>query len=174
MQCWDSLTSGDLGPLLLKSLGVWEWFIPKTFQGEHFLFSGELIWSICFWVIYPWNKFEEKEQCQFAIVLVTYLRETFTLHCAFAVSYVVLCRVGGDFTLTATCKEELRRRGLQRSAAFAGSRRRTDGRPYNNISWSGFGRYGFLFITHASQPLYSHGELEMRILFNIYLTVAIV
>ena len=54
----------DLVPLLLKSLGVWGWFIPKTFQGEHFLFSGELIWSICFWVICPWNKFEERWQCE--------------------------------------------------------------------------------------------------------------
>ena len=94
------------------------------------------------------------------------------LQCAFAVSYVVLCRVGGDFT--ATCKEELRRwRAAARrraAAACGGLRRRTDGRPYNNISWSGFGRYGFLFITHASQPLYSHGELEIRILFNIYRT----
>ena len=67
MQCWDSLTSGDLGPLMLKSLGVWGWFTPKNFQGEHFLFSGELIWLICFWVICPWNKFEEKVQCEYAL-----------------------------------------------------------------------------------------------------------
>ena len=31
--------SGDLGPLLLKSLGIWGWFILETFQGEHFLFD---------------------------------------------------------------------------------------------------------------------------------------
>ena len=33
MLCWDSLTSGLLGPLLLR---FWGWFIPKTFQGLHF------------------------------------------------------------------------------------------------------------------------------------------
>ena len=35
-------------------------FSRRTF---FFLFSGELIWSICFWVICRWNKFEEKAQC---------------------------------------------------------------------------------------------------------------
>jgi hypothetical protein len=31
-ECWDSLASGHLGPLLLKSRGVWGWFYTKTFQ----------------------------------------------------------------------------------------------------------------------------------------------
>ena len=57
-----------------QSHRVWGWFIPKTFQGEHFLFSGELIWSICFWVICPWNKFEEKAQCE-AVLYYTNLHD---------------------------------------------------------------------------------------------------
>ena len=56
--------SGLLGPLLLKSGRVWGWFVPKTFQGLHFLFSGSLSWWIAIWVICPWNKFEEKKQCE--------------------------------------------------------------------------------------------------------------
>ena len=54
---------GFLGPLLLKSYRVWGWFIPKTFQGLHFLFSRSLIWRIAIWTICLWNKFEEKAQC---------------------------------------------------------------------------------------------------------------
>ena len=53
-----------LGPLLFKSLGVWGWFIPKTFQGLPFLFSGSLSWLMYIWVICPWNKFDEKAQCK--------------------------------------------------------------------------------------------------------------
>ena len=56
--------SRPLGPLLLKSCRVWEWFNPKTFQGLHFLFSGELIWSIDIWVICPWNKFGKKRSVE--------------------------------------------------------------------------------------------------------------
>ena len=41
--CWDSLASGLLGPLLLKSLGVRGWFYPKTFQGLHSCFLGHLV-----------------------------------------------------------------------------------------------------------------------------------
>ena len=64
---------GFLGPLLLKSCGGWGWFIPKTFQGLHFLFSGELIWSRDFWVICPWNKFGEKAQCACVMGIVSRL-----------------------------------------------------------------------------------------------------
>ena len=35
-------------------------FILKTL---HFLSSGRLSWLMYIWVIYPWNKFEEKAQC---------------------------------------------------------------------------------------------------------------
>ena len=35
----------------------------KTFSGLHFLFSGYLSCWTAFWVICPWNEFEEKEQC---------------------------------------------------------------------------------------------------------------
>ena len=36
----------------------------KNFSRATFLFSGEFIWSIDIWVICPWNKFEEKAQCE--------------------------------------------------------------------------------------------------------------
>ena len=55
--------SGLLWPLLLKSRRVWGWFVPKTFQGLHFLFSWSLSWRTAFWVICSWNEFEEREQC---------------------------------------------------------------------------------------------------------------
>ena len=32
MYCWDSLVSGHLGPLLLKSKGVWGWFFHQLFK----------------------------------------------------------------------------------------------------------------------------------------------
>ena len=39
--CWDSLMSGPLGPLLLKSRRVWGWFIPKNFsRATFFVFCG--------------------------------------------------------------------------------------------------------------------------------------
>ena len=56
----NSLVSGHLGTLLVKSGRVWGWFIPNTFQGLHFVFSGAFSWSIYIWVICAWNKFEEK------------------------------------------------------------------------------------------------------------------
>ena len=59
-----SHTSGHLGPLLFKSGPVWGWFIPKTFQGLHSLFSRSLIWRIAIRTICLWNKFEEKAQCE--------------------------------------------------------------------------------------------------------------
>ena len=37
---------GFLRLLLLKSCGVWGWFIPKTFQGHYSLFSRELIFEL--------------------------------------------------------------------------------------------------------------------------------
>ena len=37
-------------------------------------------------------------------------------------SYVVLCRVGGDFTLTATCKEELRSKAAAGGDGAGGAR----------------------------------------------------
>ena len=43
---------------------VWGWFIPKTFQGLHFLFSGSLSWLMYIWAKCPWNKFDEKAQCE--------------------------------------------------------------------------------------------------------------
>ena len=52
-----------LGPLLLKNRRFWGWFVPKNFQWLHFLFSGSVIWWTAFWVICPWNEFEETEQC---------------------------------------------------------------------------------------------------------------
>ena len=42
-------------------------FFSKTFQGLHFLFSGSLIWSIYIWAICPWNKFDDKGQCDCVI-----------------------------------------------------------------------------------------------------------
>ena len=42
---------------------VWGWFVPKNFQGLHFLFSESLSWRIAIWTICPWNKIEEKAQC---------------------------------------------------------------------------------------------------------------
>ena len=39
-------------------------FIQKTFPGQHYLFSWGLIWSMYFLTICPWNKFEEKAQCE--------------------------------------------------------------------------------------------------------------
>jgi hypothetical protein len=62
-----SLISGHLGPLLVKNAGFEGGFISKTFQGLHFLLSGSLSWSIHFWVICPWNKFEEKAQYETGI-----------------------------------------------------------------------------------------------------------
>ena len=53
-----------LGPLLLKNRRFWGWFVPKNFQWLHFLFSGPVIWWTAFWVICPWNEFEEREQCE--------------------------------------------------------------------------------------------------------------
>ena len=50
----------------LGFLPLW-WFVPKTFQGLHFLFSGPLRWSIYIWAICPWNKFDEKAQCEFGL-----------------------------------------------------------------------------------------------------------
>ncbi len=64
MYCWNSLASRLLGPLLLKSGRVWGWFVPKTFQGIHFLFSGPLKWSIDIGAMCLWNKFDEKAQCE--------------------------------------------------------------------------------------------------------------
>ena len=55
--------SGLLGPLLLKNRRVWGWFVSKKFQWLHFFFSGSLSWWTAFWVICPWNEFEETEQC---------------------------------------------------------------------------------------------------------------
>ena len=52
-----------LGPLLLKNRRFWGWFVPKNFQWLHLLFSGSVIWWTAFWVICPWNEFEETKQC---------------------------------------------------------------------------------------------------------------
>ena len=64
-----------LGSLLLKSRRVWGWFVPKTFQGLHFLFSGSLSWWIDIWLICPWNKFEDKAQCEtvFCYIIIAIL-----------------------------------------------------------------------------------------------------
>ena len=35
------------------------------FKDYTFLFSGSLSWWIAIWVICPWNKFEEKAQCEY-------------------------------------------------------------------------------------------------------------
>ena len=53
-----------LGPLLLKNRRFWGWFVPKKIQWLHFLFSVSVIWWTAFWVICPWNEFEETEQCE--------------------------------------------------------------------------------------------------------------
>ena len=62
------LSQHYIGPKMtfhhFKSRRVWGWFVPKTFQGLHFLFSGSLSWSIYIWAICPWNKFDEKAQCE--------------------------------------------------------------------------------------------------------------
>ena len=80
MWCWDSLASRFLGPLLLKSCRVWGWFLPNTFQGLHFLFSGSLSWRIAIWTICPWNKFKEKAQCDLAMVIwIVSIEKTFYL-----------------------------------------------------------------------------------------------
>ena len=40
---------GVLGLVRGREVGMFEGgFIPKTFQGQHFMFSGELIWWTCF------------------------------------------------------------------------------------------------------------------------------
>jgi len=52
-----------LEPLLLKSSGVWGWFIYHLFKGYIFILCP-LRWSICIWAICPWNKFDEKAQCE--------------------------------------------------------------------------------------------------------------
>ena len=62
-----------LGPLLLKNRRFWEWFVPKKFQCLHILFSGSLIWGTAFWVICPWNEFEETKQCASSCSLVHHL-----------------------------------------------------------------------------------------------------
>ena len=49
---------------MTKSSRIWGWFYSKEIQGLHFMFFGELISSICFWVICPWNKIEEKAHCE--------------------------------------------------------------------------------------------------------------
>ena len=72
MWCWNSLPSGLLGPLLLKSGRIWGWFFPKTFQGLHVLFSGSLSWSMNIWAIYPRNKFDEKAQCECMLLSPNY------------------------------------------------------------------------------------------------------
>ena len=75
--------SGLLGPLLLKCCRVWGWFLPKTFQGLHFLFSGSLSWSIYIWAICPWNKFDEKAQCGTALILMSFLLHLSLTLCTF-------------------------------------------------------------------------------------------
>ena len=46
-----------------KMLGLRVVFLPNFFQVLYFISPVELIWLIGFWVICPWNKFEEKAQC---------------------------------------------------------------------------------------------------------------
>ena len=65
--------SGHLVPLQLKRHKVWGWFCSTNFQGLNFISSGELSWSICFWVICQWNKFEEKAQCDTYLALTSSL-----------------------------------------------------------------------------------------------------
>ena len=45
-----------------KSRGL-RMVLSKNFSRATFLFSGSLSWSIYIWAIYPWNKFDEKAQC---------------------------------------------------------------------------------------------------------------
>ena len=41
MNCWDSLPSGYLGPLLLKSCSLWSWFYSKNFsRAKLYVFWG--------------------------------------------------------------------------------------------------------------------------------------
>ena len=64
---------GLLGPLLLKSHRFLEYFLQSSFQGLHFLFFGSRCWRIAIWTICPWNKFEEKAQCEYVQVATTAL-----------------------------------------------------------------------------------------------------
>ena len=59
---------GILGLSCSKVAGFEMGSNPKTFQGLYFLFSRELNLSIYFWVVSPWNKFEEKVQCEMELV----------------------------------------------------------------------------------------------------------
>ena len=88
-----------LGPHLVKSCRVWGWFVPKTFQGLIFLFSGSLTWWIAFWVICPWNKFEEKAQCTANIINVI-----FTVFTCVPISNVI--PLYGLHLITAPCTVE--------------------------------------------------------------------
>ena len=44
MQCWDSLTSGHLGPLLLKNSRIWGWFYSKNFSRPTFFLGNSFGW----------------------------------------------------------------------------------------------------------------------------------
>ena len=68
VKCQDSLIYGHLGSLQLKKRGVWGWFIPKTFQGLHFLFSGELIWLIYIFELFACETNLQKKRSVFLCV----------------------------------------------------------------------------------------------------------
>ena len=60
--------SNPIQSMNFKSRRIWGWFVPKTFQGLHFLYFESLSWWIAIWAICPWNKFEEKAKCGASMV----------------------------------------------------------------------------------------------------------
>ena len=65
--------------------GIWQFHRSKDFEAMKagksaiFLFSGGLIWLIYFWTICPWNKFEEKAQCE-SLLCKNFILQNLT-HC---------------------------------------------------------------------------------------------
>ena len=62
MSSWETFFCRSLKNYSMSFLG---WCNDET-ASHPFLFSGGLIWSMYFWTIWPWNKFEEKVQCECA------------------------------------------------------------------------------------------------------------
>ena len=59
----NSPSSRLLGPLLLKNHGLEGSLFQKIINGYIFYFLGQLFGGQLFWVICPWNEFEETKQC---------------------------------------------------------------------------------------------------------------
>ena len=67
VECWDSRLQDSRASPAQKSRGL-KVVYSKNFSRATFFFSGSLSWLMYIWDIYPWNKFDEKAQCEILIM----------------------------------------------------------------------------------------------------------